>query len=85
MAHPWRTPTADQGIDPSQSRQVVGSSLVLGGIVLERSILRVAHIFDGDYVTMNRDPWKDRGVRLPVSLVGRLLRKPPDQKQAEDR
>ncbi len=57
----------------------------MSGIGQEGVVGALSTLLDGDYVTLNRDACQHRTVRLPVSLVGGLLRKPPDQEQAEDR
>ena len=57
MAHSGRTPVQEQCIDAMQLRKPIRAGLVLRRAIINRAILRIADVFDGERVALQVHTW----------------------------
>src|SRR5437763_6651951 len=83
MRNPWRTPVIDGEIDTSDLRETHGARLPMRGVVGLGPVVAVADVVQRYFVALNVGPRFLGHVRLPVAIVGRRKRQPPDEHAAK--
>src|SRR5713101_8214449 len=79
MRDPGRAPVIDREIDAGDLRDAHGARLPMRGVVGLGPVVAVAYIVQRYFVALNVGPRFPGHVRLPVAIVGRRKRQPPDE------
>src|SRR5213592_4982025 len=83
MRDPGRAPVIDREIDAGDLRDAHGARLPMRGIVGLGPVVAVAYVVQRYFVALNVGPRFLGHVRLPVAIVGRRKRQPPDEHAAK--
>src|SRR4030095_8040385 len=84
MRDPRRAPVIDCEVDADDLRHAHGARFPTRGIVSLRPVVTVTYVVQGDFVALNLGPRFLSYVRLPVAIVGRRKRQPPDKHAAKE-
>ena len=76
-------PVHGDQVDRVQLAQIEGAIVVAWHEVLLGAVVEVAHVVQRDEIAILRRIGQDRDLGLPVALIGRLDRKPPQQHNGE--
>src|SRR6266704_4974568 len=79
MRDPGRTPVIDREVDAGDLRNAHSARLPMGGVVGLGPVVAVAYVVQRYFVALNVGPSFLRHIRLPVAIVGRRKRQPPDE------
>src|SRR5439155_10378466 len=79
MRDPGRAPVIDREIDAGDLRDAHGACLPMRGVVGLGPVIAVADVVQGYFVALNVGPRFLGHVWLPVAIVGRRKRQPPDE------
>src|SRR6266513_2893445 len=79
MRDPGRAPVADREVDAGDLRDAHGARLPMRGVVGLGPVVAVAYVVQRYFVALNVGPRFLGHVRLPVTIVGRRKRQPPDE------
>src|SRR5205809_458600 len=83
MRDPRRAPVIDGEIDTGDLRDAHGARLPMGGVVRLGPVVAVAYVVQRYFVALNVGPRFLSHVRLPVAIIGRRKRQPPDEHAAK--
>src|SRR5207249_9003211 len=79
MRDPGRTPVIDREVDAGDLRDMRSARLPMRGVVALCSVFAVADVVKCYFVALNIGPHFLGHIRLPVTIVGRRKRQPPDK------
>src|SRR5438105_8446148 len=79
MRDPGRAPVIDREIDAGDLRDPYGARLPMRSVVGLGPVVAVAYVVKRYFVALNVGPRFLGHVRLPVAIVGRRKRQPPDE------
>ena len=79
MRDPGRAPVIDREVDAGDLRDAHGARLPMRGVVGLGPVVAVAYVVKCYFVALNVGPGFLGHVRLPVAIVGRRKRQPPDE------
>src|SRR5437588_1006937 len=79
MRDPGRAPVIDREVDACDLRDAHGARLPMRGVVGLCPVVAVAYVVQCYFVALNVGPSFLRHIRLPVAIVGRRKRQPPDE------
>src|SRR5260370_4891536 len=79
MRDPGRAPVIDREVNAGDLRNAHGARLPSRGVVGLGPVVAVADVVQGYFVALNVSPRFLGHVRLPVAIVGRRKRQPPDK------
>src|SRR5438067_10532939 len=83
MRDPGRAPVIDREIDAGDLRDAHGARLPTRGVVGLGPVVAVADVVQRYFVALNVGPRFLGHIRLPVAVVGRRKRQPPDEHAAK--
>src|SRR5437016_796116 len=83
MRDPGRSPVIDREVDAGDLRDAHSARLPMRGEVGLGPVVAVAYVVECDFVALNVGPRFLAHVRLPVAIVGRRKRQPPDEHATE--
>src|SRR5213080_1700315 len=83
MRDPGRAPVIDREIDAGDLRDAHGARLPMRGVVGLGPVIAVAYVVQRYFVALNVGPSFLRHIRLPVAIVGRRKRQPPDEHESK--
>src|SRR5437016_10998347 len=83
MRDPGRAPVIDREIDAGDLRDAHRARLPMGGVVGLGPVVAVAYVVQRYFVALNVGPSFLRHIRLPVAIVGRRKRQPPDEHESK--
>src|SRR5213595_1045805 len=84
MRDPGRAPVIDREVDAGDLGDAHGARLPMRGVVGLGSVIAVADVVQRYFVALNVGPRFLGHVRLPVAIVGRRKRQPPDEHATEE-
>src|SRR6266513_5474475 len=79
MSDPGRAPVIDREVDAGDLRDTHGARLPMRSVVGLGPVIAVAYVVQRYFVALNVGPRFLRHVGLPVAIVGRRKRQPPDE------
>src|SRR6266704_1003111 len=79
MRYPGRTPVIDREVDAGDLRDAHSTRLPMRGVVGLGPVIAVADVVQRYFVALNFGPRFLGHIRLPVTIVGRRKRQPPDE------
>src|SRR5881394_1887429 len=79
MRDPGRAPVIDREVDAGDLGDAHGARLPMRGVVGLGSVIAVAYVVKRYFVALNVGPSFLGYIRLPVTVVGRRKRQPPDE------
>src|SRR5947207_5081624 len=83
MRDPGRAPVIDREVDAGDLRDVHGVRLPMRGVVGLGPVVAVADVVQRYFVALNVGPRFLGHVRLPVAILVRIKRQPPDEHAAK--
>src|SRR5207248_11542913 len=83
MRDPGRAPVIDREIDAGDLRDAHSARLPMGGIVGLGPVIAVAYVVQRYFVALNVGPSFLGHILLPVAIVGRRKRQPPDEHESK--
>src|SRR4029077_1207865 len=84
MRDPWRAPVIDGEVDASDLRKSHGAHLPMRGIVSIGPVVAVSYVMQRHFVALHVGPGFLGYVWLPVAIVGRRKRQPPDEHSGKE-
>src|SRR5713101_8115755 len=79
MRDPGRAPVIDREVDAGDLRDAHGARLPMRDVVGLGPVVAVAYVVQRYFIALNFGPRFLGHVRLPVAIVGRRKRQPPDE------
>src|SRR5205085_6980531 len=84
MRDPGRAPVIDREVDARDLRDAHSARLPMRGVVGLGPVVAVAYVVQRYFVALNVGPRFLGHVRLPVAIVGRRKRQPPDEQATKE-